>query len=454
MDFSDLVAGQREFFNSQKSKDLAFRKQQLQQLLSLLQSNEDAMYQAIHADFGKSKFDTFSTELSFIYSEINYFIKHLHRLAKPKKVITNLPNLWGKSRIYHEPYGVCLIVGAWNYPYQLTLLPAIAAMTAGNTCIIKPSDLTPSTTALLQSLINSHFTKDYLHVVDFDVEQTTRLLQERFDKIFFTGSTRVGKIYHQAAAKHLTPITLELGGKSPVFVTASANLKVAAKRIVWGKFLNAGQTCIAPDYIYVHRSVKAEFIKHLIDYIKEFKYEEGSEHYTQIITEQHFDRLCFLINPSKIIYGGRTNRDKRYIEPTVLDEVDWNDKCMQEEIFGPIMPILEYTDLAEAFDSVRAHEKPLAAYLFSDDKREHKLFNHEISFGGGCINDTLMHISNNRLPFGGVGNSGMGNYHGKFGFETFSHAKAILQRATWGEPNIKYPPYTTSKFQWLKRLLG
>jgi aldehyde dehydrogenase (NAD+) len=454
MDFSALVEGQRLFFNSQKSKDLTFRKQQLQRLKSVLQSHEEELYKAIHADFGKSKFETFATEISFIYSEINYFIKNLHRLAKPEKVLTNLPNLWGKSRVHKEPLGVCLIVGAWNYPYQLTLLPAIAAMAAGNTCIIKPSELAPASTTALISLINSNFPKDYLHVVDLDVENTTRLLQERFDKIFFTGSTRVGKIYYQAAAEHLTPVTLELGGKSPVFVTPSANLKVAARRIAWGKFINAGQTCIAPDYVYVHRSIKQEFSKHLIDYIKEFNYEEGSEHYTQIITEQHFDRLCFLIHPSKIIHGGRTDREKRYIEPTILDNVEWSDKCMQEEIFGPILPVMEYDDLNNTFLKVRQHEKPLAAYLFSNDRAEQELFKNDISFGGGCINDTLMHISNARLPFGGVGHSGMGNYHGKYGFETFSHSKAILDRATWGEPNVKYPPYSDSKFKWLKRLMG
>jgi aldehyde dehydrogenase (NAD+) len=453
MNVPKLISQQKSFFATGQTKNTEFRKQQLKKLKNLLKVNEETLYSAIYKDFQKSRFDTFSTELSFLYSEINYFIKNLDRITKPERVLTNLPNLWGRSRIHKEPLGVCLVVGAWNYPYQLTLLPTIAAMAAGNTCIIKPSELATASTAVLKSLINSNFPEEYLHVVDLDVEHTSQLLQERFDKIFFTGSTRVGKIYHQAAAEHLTPITLELGGKSPVFVTPSANLKVAAKRIVWGKFINAGQTCIAPDYIYVHRSVKQEFTKHLIDYIKEFNYEEGSEHYTQIITENHFDRLCFLIEPSKIIHGGRTNRVQRYIEPTILNDVDWNDKCMHEEIFGPILPIMGYTDLNNAFRQVREHEKPLAAYLFSNDGKEQKLFKNDISFGGGCINDTLMHISNSRLPFGGVGHSGMGNYHGKFGFEAFSHSKAILNRATWGEPNVKYPPYSESKFNWLKRLM-
>ncbi len=454
MDFSEIISQQRQLFATHSTKDIDFRKQQLRKLKEVLKANESVLYEAIHNDFAKSEFDTYSTELSFLYAEIDFFLKHLSTLSRPKRAITNLANLWGSSRIHKEPLGVCLIVGAWNYPYQLTLLPMITAMAAGNTCIVKPSDLATNCSAALAKLINENFPKEYLHVVETDLAQTTELLKNRFDKIFFTGSTRVGKIYHQAAAQHLTPITLELGGKSPAIVTKHANLKVAAKRIVWGKFINAGQTCIAPDYIYVHEDVKEQFLLHIKECLDKFNYTEDSEHYTGIINEKHFDRLTNLIDSSKIIYGGSTIRDKRFIAPTVLDNIKWNNNIMEEEIFGPLLPVFSFKNIDEAFHEIASREKPLAAYLFSDDKSEQHTFLHNLSFGGGCINDTLMHISNKNLPFGGVGNSGMGSYHGKFGFDTFSHSKAVLKRATWGEPNVKYPPYSADKLKWIKRLLG
>jgi len=454
MDFEEIILHQRQFFAAHSTKDIDFRKQQLRKLKALLQANESALYNAIYKDFAKSEFDTYATELGLIYAEIDYFIKHLRGLSKPKRIRTNIANLIGSSKIYKEPLGVCLIVGAWNYPYQLTLLPMITAMAAGNTCVVKPSDLATNSSAAIAKLINENFPPAYLHVVEADLAQTTELLKNRFDKIFFTGSTRVGKIYHQAAAQHLTPITLELGGKSPAIVTKHANLQIAAKRIVWGKFINAGQTCIAPDYVYVHEDVKEQFLQHIKEYLDSFDYKEDSAHYTRIINEKHFDRLTNLIDSSEVVYGGRTLRDKRFIAPTVLDNITWNDSIMEEEIFGPLLPVLSFKSIDDTFHEITSREKPLAAYLFSDDKSEQHAFLNNVSFGGGCINDTLMHISNKNLPFGGVGNSGMGNYHSKYGFDAFSHSKAILKRAIWGEPNLKYPPYTNNKLNWIKRLLG
>lgn len=452
--YLEPVQRQRQFFASHQSKNIAFRKQQLLKLKQVIEQNEKLLYEAINLDFGKSEFDTYATELSLVYAEINYFLKNLKSLSKPKNVRTNLANIPGSSYLHKEPLGVCLVIGVWNYPYQLTLLPMIAAMAAGNTCMVKPSELAPHCAEVICKLINDSFPKEYLFAAQLDLSQTTALLEQRFDKIFFTGSAHVAKIISAAAAKNLTPVTLELGGKSPAIVSKHANLKVAAKRIVWGKFLNAGQTCIAPDYVYVHEDVKQELLRHTKEYLNKFNYKEDSEHYTRIISEKHFDRLVGLIDGEKVIYGGDTIREKRFFEPTLLDNITWKDKIMEEEIFGPLLPILSFKNIDDAFNEIVLREKPLAAYLFSDNKHEQQTFLNNVSFGGGCINDTVMHISNKHLPFGGVGNSGIGSYHGKYGFDTFSHTKAVLKRATWGEPNIKYPPYSGSKLNWVKRLLG
>lgn len=453
MNYAKIVEDQRKIFNANGTKDLAFRKKLLQILQSVLKDNEAELYEAIHKDLGKSEVEAYSTELSLIYSEIRYFLKNLKQLAKPRSVSTNIINQLGSSEIHYEPYGTSLIIGAWNYPYQLSLLPAINALAAGNTVILKPSEVAANTAAMMQKVINENFPPEVFHVILGGVKETTELLKLRFDKIFFTGNPTVGKIVYEAAAKHLTPVTLELGGKSPAIVTPSANLKVAAKRIVWGKFLNAGQTCLAPDYLYVEESVKDELLTTLKQHIEEAAYEEGSENYTRIINEKHFDRLKGLVDNKKVYYGGKMDKDKLFIEPTIMDKVDWKDEVMQEEIFGPILPVLSYTDFEETLKTIKEKEKPLSAYLFSGDGMEKKQFLEDISFGGGCINDTIMHITNPELPFGGVGNSGIGSYHGEYGFETFSHRKSIIKKATWGEPNLKYPPYSDSKKKWLKRIM-
>ena len=453
MNYADILQQQKTFFNSQATKDLDFRKAQLQKLKKVVKSNEKLLYDAIYQDFGKSEFETFGTEISFIYKDIDYYLKNLKSFAKPKSVLTNIVNQMGSSKIVFEPLGNCLVIGAWNYPYQLTLTPVIAAIAAGNTCMIKPSELPENTMKAMAKLINESFDAQFLYVVEGGVEETTAILKLRFDKIFFTGSPRVGKIVYKAAAEHLTPVTLELGGKSPAFVTEKADLNIAARRIVWGKFINAGQTCVAPDYLYVAENIKAKFLKILIEEIKKRNYTDNVDHYCKIINERNFDRLEKMIDREKVVFGGETNREKRYISPTVLDNVTWDDAVMQEEIFGPILPILTYKNLETAMQTVVEGEKPLSAYLFSNDAKEQELFTEKLSFGGGCINDTLMHLSNDRLPFGGVGNSGIGHYHGKFGFIAFSHQKAILKKSNYLEPELKYPPYSDAKLNILKKLL-
>ena len=453
MNYADILQQQKTFFNSHATKDLDFRKAQLQKLKKVVKSNEKLLYDAIYQDFGKSEFETFGTEISFVYKDIDYYLKNLKSFAKPKSVLTNIVNQMGSSKIVFEPLGNCLVIGAWNYPYQLTLTPVIAAIAAGNTCMIKPSELPENTMKAMAKLINENFDAQFLYVVEGGVEETTAILKLRFDKIFFTGSPRVGKIVYKAAAEHLTPVTLELGGKSPAFVTEKADLQIAARRIVWGKFINAGQTCVAPDYLYVAEKIKAKFLKVLIEEIKKRNYTDNVDHYCKIINERNFDRLEKMIDHKKVVFGGETNREKRYISPTVLDNVTWEDAVMQEEIFGPILPILTYKNLETAMQTVVEGEKPLSAYLFSNDAKEQELFTEKLSFGGGCINDTLMHLSNDRLPFGGVGNSGIGHYHGKFGFIAFSHQKAILKKSNYLEPELKYPPYSDAKLNILKKLL-
>jgi aldehyde dehydrogenase (NAD+) len=453
MEIESILLKQRDFFTTQQTKNLAFRKMYLEKLKNLIIANQDMLCEAIHNDFGKSKFDTFTTELSFILNDINYYIKNLKSLSKPKKVSTNLVNQLGNSKVYADPLGCVLVIGAWNYPYQLSLSPIIAAMAAGNCCILKPSEIAENTMKAMASIINENFPPEYLYVYEGGIEETTALLRLKFDKIFFTGSTKVGKIVYKAAAEHLTPVTLELGGKSPAIVTKNANLEVSAKRIVWGKFLNAGQTCVAPDYLLVEETIQEQFLEMLRQYIKEFKYDQDSEQYTRIINLKNFQRLIHLIDQKKVYSGGHFNEEKLYIEPTILNPVDWNDAIMQEEIFGPLLPVISFQNYNAALNSIVELEKPLAAYLFTNDSEEKENFTRKLSFGGGCINDTVMHLSNDHLPFGGVGSSGMGNYHGKYGFETFSHAKSILEKATWGEPNIKYPPYSEKKLSWIKKLM-
>jgi len=453
MDFNKIFQSQKELFNSHQTKDVAFRKETLKKLKKIIKDNENRLHEAIYKDFRKSAFDTFLNELSLVYNELDFFLTNLDRLAQPKRVKTTLSLQPGKSHIYYDPLGVMLVIGAWNYPYLLTLIPLISSIAAGNTCMVKPSELPENTMHVLSELINPNFPSNYIYVVEGGITETTELLKLRYDKIFFTGSPKVGKIVYEAAAKNLVPVVLELGGKSPAIVTRTANLEVAAKRLIWGKFLNGGQTCIAPDYLLVEESVKPELLQLMKEKLKEINYSDGAEHYTSIINKRNFDRILGLVDKSQIVYGGASNEKTLYIEPTILDNVSWEDAVMQEEIFGPVFPVLSFTDYDEILQKIIEGEKPLAAYLFTKNKEEKDKLLKLVSFGGGCINDTLMHITSDYLPFGGIGNSGIGNYHGEFGFLSFSHQKSVVEKTNWGEPNWKYPPYTNKKMKRLKKIL-
>ena len=454
-DFSKTVESQREFFNSNITKSIKFRREHLKKFLDVLKANEGLMYEAIYADFKKSKFETYETELAILYAEIKHSIKKVAVWSKSKRIVNSMANLPGISYIMPEPLGTALVIGAWNYPFLLSMHPVASAIAAGNTVIMKPSELALNTSHVMAKLVNENFDSNFFHVIEGGVDETTALLKEKFDKIFYTGSPAVGKIIMRAASEHLTPVTLELGGKSPAIVTKGASLKVTAKRIVWGKFINGGQTCVAPDYLMVDKSIKKQLIEEIKEQILKIHGDDPqkSEAFVRIINPRHFKRLIALLDKDKIALGGETDKEDLYIAPTLMEDITWDDAVMKEEIFGPVLPILEYTDLNDAIKQIKATPKPLALYLFTNKKSiRNKVFS-EISFGGGALNDTVMHLADANLPFGGVGNSGMGSYHGKFGFDAFSHHKSILQKATWFEPFVKYPPYTNFKLNLLKKLL-
>lgn len=449
----DIVKKQREFFNSNQTKTIDFRIQQLKKLRKLLTDNESLLNDAIYADFKKSAFDTFTNELALLYIDIDEVIKNVKKWAKRKSVKTNLLNFPSKSYIIPEPLGVSLIIGAWNYPYQLSLAPAIASIGAGNTIILKPSELPNETSKLMAKLINENFDPAYFKVIEGGISETTELLKQRFDKIFFTGSVPVGKIIYQAAAKYLTPVTLELGGKSPAIVTDDRHLEVIVKRLVWAKFLNAGQTCIAPDYVLVPQALEQRFLELVKKEIEKENFSVQNGNYIQIINTKNIRRLANLLDTEKVYYGGNYDEQSRIFEPTIMHQVNFDDKVMQEEIFGPILPVITYQTLDAAIAKIKEGEKPLSCYIFtSNNTLKNKLLN-ELSFGGGAINDAVMHITNSNLPFGGVGESGIGSYHGEYGFKTFSHYKSILEKLTWIEPNLKYFPHSKLKLWWIKLLL-
>jgi len=449
----ELVAQQRQFFNSHTTKDISFRIKQLTSLEDVLNDNIELLDRAIYNDFKKSSFENYMTEIGIVLYDIKQAKKKLTRWSSKQRVKTNLGNFPAKSYIIPEPLGVTLIISSWNYPYQLSLAPIVAAIAAGNTIILKPSEISSQTSSVMASILNEAFDPNFLKVIQGGVQETTELLKQKFDKIFFTGSTTVGKIIYKAAAEHLTPVTLELGGKSPVIITKDANIKMAAKRIVWGKFLNAGQTCIAPDYLYVDAQISETLLKALTKEIENARYSFENDNYVQIINERNFDRLAALLDPSKIYYGGHTDKAQRYIAPTLLRSISFDDKIMQEEIFGPILPVLTFTDLNEAVKNVQLLPKPLSCYVFTSSEQVKNKIIKEISFGGGAINDTIMHISNPNLPFGGVGSSGFGSYHGQAGFNCFSNLKSILDKPTWYESSLKYAPYTQKKLAIIKKLL-
>ncbi|WP_314589803.1 aldehyde dehydrogenase [Paenibacillus terrigena] len=439
--YSALIHKQKAFFGTQQTKSLAFRKDALNKLGDAIRKYEQPIIQALKSDLNKSEFEAYSTEVGIVLKEIRFFLKYLHTWARPKKVKTPITHIGSKSSIYAEPYGVVLIIAPWNFPFQLAIAPLIGAIAAGNCAIIKPSELTPKTSEVMAALIQETYAEEYIAVVQGDVGVSQALLREKTDYIFFTGSIPVGKVIMEAAAKHLTPVTLELGGKSPCIVHKDANLKLAAKRIAWGKFMNAGQTCVAPDYIYVHRSVKASLITHLKDAIQQLYGANplANENYTRVVSDKHFIRLEAMLHEGTLVAGGRSNRDTLRIEPTILTDVTANDLVMQDEIFGPILPILEYDRIEDVLQEIDSCSKPLALYIFSENREIQQQVLTHASFGGGCVNDTVYHFTTPFLPFGGVGSSGMGNYHGKAGFDLFSHRKSVLRQTTLFDIPFRYP---------------
>ncbi len=434
--------------------DIGYRKETLKKLLYNIQKSEDLIVKALYDDFQKPEFEAVLTETNYVISDLKDTIKNIYKWSGRKRVFPSILNFPSTDYIYKEPYGNVLVIAPWNYPFQLALCPLIAAVAAGNRVVLKPSELTPNTSSIIAKIIEKTFHISHVEVQEGGVEVSNKLLAQRWDYIFFTGSVAVGKVVAKAAAENLTPITLELGGKNPCIIDETANLKLAAKRIVWGKFINAGQTCIAPDYILIQKNMKVNFITFLIDeIIKAYgKKMEKSPDFARIINTKNFLRLDSMIEREKVIYGGETDANKLYISPTLIEEPALDSPVMKEEIFGPILPILTYETEADIQNVVSKYEKPLAFYIFSENKTFAKKLIATYSFGGGCLNDTVIHFSNKRLPFGGVGHSGIGAYHGQLSFDVFSHHKAMVKKGNWLDLPMRYAPYK-DKLASIKRLL-
>lgn len=450
----NLFSKQKKYFRTGESKDLDFRIEQLKKLKNVVLKHQNAIFDALEKDFKKPKFETYGTEIGLVLSELRHQIKNLKSWAKPKSIKTNLVNQPAKSKIYPVPYGVNLIIGAWNYPVQLILNPLLGAISAGNCAIIKPSEIASHSAKIIEKIIQETFDEKYIAVVQGGVETTQALLKLPFDHIFFTGSVAVGKIVMRAASENLTPITLELGGKSPCIVDETADIKLAAKRIIWGKMLNAGQTCVAPDYVLVHQNQAKKLIKALERAIFEsygFDPEKSSD-FARIINQKHFERLKRFLKDGEIAVGGITNSETNYISPTVLKDISWKDSVMQEEIFGPILPVLTYENTNEIIEKINQLPAALTLYIFSKNKENQQKIIQNIDFGGGCINETVSQFANPHLPFGGFGSSGMGSYHGKASFEAFSHFKSILDKSNWVDVPLRYPPYD-GKLALVKQIL-
>lgn len=450
-----LLKKQRAFFVTDQTKSVNFRLQQLKKLRKIIKANEEEITSALASDLGKHPLESYATEIGLVLREIRVTEKKLASWVKDKRVSTPF-FLWpSTSKVSYEPLGNVLIIGPFNYPFQLLLMPLIGAIAAGNTAVIKPSELTPKTAQLIKRMIAATFNEEYLAVVEGGKEINQELLSESFDYIFFTGSKKVGKIVLQQAAAHLTPVTLELGGKSPAFVTKNSDLKLAAKRIIYGKMINAGQTCVAPDYVLVDATKQTDFIKECVKVIEKFygKSPQNSDDYARIVNSRHFQRLADLLEKSttEIIHGGHKKASNLYIEPTLL-KANWQSATMTDEIFGPLLPIISYCDLSQVLEIVKKQSKPLATYIFSTDKKEQKEILTKISSGGVSINHTIFQLASDKLPFGGVGQSGMGNYHGKASFLTFSHQKSVLTAKRIDTPFI-FPPYQKSHLKWLRKIL-
>ena len=453
-DFSLILRNQRDFFAKGRTLDVGYRIEKLKKLDNWIRRNDNYILASLKTDLNKAPFEAYATEAGVVLDELRFTLKHIRSWSRPKYAVTNLKNFPSSGRRYPEPYGVALIMSPWNYPFMLTITPVIAAVAAGNCAVVKPSAYSPASSAIIARMCSEVFEAGHVTVVEGGRKENEALLGEQYDVILFTGSTAVGRTVMQAAAKHLTPVTLELGGKSPCIVDETANLKLAAKRIAWGKFVNAGQTCVAPDYLLAHSSVKQELLSEITGAIKAMYGDKPCESpdYAKIINEKHFRRLLGLMEGENVIFGGGSDGDAMKIEPTLLDNVKWDAPVMNEEIFGPILPALTYTEPAEAVNLIGAKPKPLSMYLFTAKKEAEQYFLRNISFGGGCINDTVVHLSAPRLPFGGVGDSGMGSYHGKAGFDAFTHYKSVLHKSKLIDIPLRYPPYTDFALKLLKRL--
>lgn len=451
------LSAMRRYFDSGATRSYAFRKEQLQKLRTALLKFETAFHTALYTDLKKSPEECWVTETGFLLSEINATLKNLKSWMADDLVPTNLLNIPSRSRVMKEPLGVVLIIGPWNYPLQLLFTPLVGAIAAGNCCVLKASEFAPATAAVMQELIAATFSPEYILCTQGDgATVIPGMMNEfRFDHVFYTGSTAVGKIIYKMAAEKLVPVTLELGGKSPCIVESDANIKVAAKRIAMTKYSNAGQMCVAPDYVLVHAAVKDKFIDTLKNTIQQFFGDraEDSYNYGKIINEKQFDRLVNYLTQGNVLYGGRTDKSKLFIEPTILDEVNMDAAVMQDEIFGPVLPILSFNSKEEALQIINAHKNPLAFYVFTSSTAKEKDWLGNVAFGGGCVNNASWHLTNHHLPFGGRGFSGTGNYHGKNSFDTFSHKKAVMKTPTWFDPSIKYPPFKgkLKLFKWVIR---
>lgn len=454
--YFDLLSGNHNFYKSGVSRDFQFRKEQLVRLLEMITKNEKEITGALFRDLRKSEFEAYSTEIAISIKEIKYAIKHLENWSKPQKTRTSLVHFPSRSFLIPEPLGVVLIIAPWNYPFQLIISPLVGAMAAGNSVVLKPSEEAVETSSLLSKLFEEYFSPEYIRVVEGEGKEVIPAMMDafRFDHILYTGGPSVGKIIAGSAAEKLTPVTLELGGKSPAIVDSTADIKIAARRIAWGKYINAGQTCVSPDYILVQRDVKEKLINELKKVILDFYGRKplNSSDYGRIINNRRFQQVCEYLKQGNVLIGGETDPKNLQISPTLIDNVSMSDTIMKEEIFGPILPILEFSDRYEIFEAIEQNSHPLALYLFTSDKTFEKEVLYKIPFGGGCVNNTLIHLSEPDLPFGGVGMSGYGSYHGKAGFDRFSHVKSIIKTGTWLDLKLKYAPFNLMKLGIVKKI--
>jgi aldehyde dehydrogenase (NAD+) len=452
--FLQLIQQQQAFFESGETRSIKFRLKQLKKLRDVVIQNESLIFEALKKDLHKSEFESYATEIGFVLEELSYQIEHLKKWVKPRRVKNPITNFPASSYITLEPKGNVLIIAPWNYPFQLVFVPLIGAVAAGNTIVLKPSEISIETAKAIKKMMNNAFEPEYIEVIVGGPETGQQLLEQEFGHIFFTGSQRVGKIVLESAAPKMTPVTLELGGKSPCIVDEIVNVKQTARRIIWGKLINAGQTCIAPNCLFVHENIKEKLMPELVKSIKQFygTDPEQSDEYPRIINQANMDRLVHMISDADIYWGGNYDMDKRYFEPTILNNVSFEMASMQKEIFGPILPVISYNNLDQLLEMLKMCPSPLALYFFSKNKKHVKKILERVPAGGVTINDTIMHFVNNKLPFGGTGNSGMGKYHGKHSFEVFSNSKPVVYKATWLDIPLRYAPFR-NKLKYVRKLM-